>query len=247
LLSLSACSTLNKKAEEKLTTTLSDSHTAQNSLDWEGRYKGILSCADCEGIETILTLEPKQTYVLTTRYLGTPSKQVDTLKGSFTWQNNNIMLSGISKNERPNQYKVEENQLRQLDRQGNMIVGNLSDHYILKRMGNNAVEDKKWQLIELFGREIEGNPNQYFIQFESATNQVFARANCNSMSFGYEIEYPNKISFTQGISTLIACSETTEDELIQALLKADNITYTDNTLSINKARMAPLARFSIVK
>ena len=32
--------------------TVSASDNSQNSLDWEGTYKGIIPCADCEGIKT---------------------------------------------------------------------------------------------------------------------------------------------------------------------------------------------------
>ena len=33
-----------------------DQHNSRNSLDWNGVYKGVLPCADCEGIETVITL-----------------------------------------------------------------------------------------------------------------------------------------------------------------------------------------------
>ena len=37
-------------------------HNAKNSLDYIGTYKGILPCADCEGIETELELNSDKTY-----------------------------------------------------------------------------------------------------------------------------------------------------------------------------------------
>ena len=52
-----------KKAKEEPTQELvvdstegvvNDEHNAKNSLDYIGMYKGILPCADCEGIETFL-------------------------------------------------------------------------------------------------------------------------------------------------------------------------------------------------
>ncbi|MFX6794395.1 copper resistance protein NlpE N-terminal domain-containing protein, partial [Acinetobacter baumannii] len=45
-------------------------HTAENSLDWDGKYKGTLPCADCEGIKTELELKDDKTYELTETYLG---------------------------------------------------------------------------------------------------------------------------------------------------------------------------------
>ena len=69
---LAACSkTENKKVEEQTpatTETVSEAtvadtaHTAENALDWNGTYKGILPCADCEGIKTELELNSDKTY-----------------------------------------------------------------------------------------------------------------------------------------------------------------------------------------
>ena len=44
--------------EAKTDTTLvfGNEHNSQNSLDWEGVYKGILPCADCDGIETEIVI-----------------------------------------------------------------------------------------------------------------------------------------------------------------------------------------------
>lgn len=44
-------------------------HTAENSLDWPGKYMGILPCADCEGIYSQLTLNPDKSYVLEEHYM----------------------------------------------------------------------------------------------------------------------------------------------------------------------------------
>ncbi len=47
-----------------------DKSNSANSLDWAGEYKGVVPCADCEGIETSLTLNMDQSYQLSTIYLG---------------------------------------------------------------------------------------------------------------------------------------------------------------------------------
>ena len=59
---------------------LNDGHTAENSLDWAGTYSGLMPCADCEGIQTKLTLKQDKTYVLDEHYVKNgnalhPSKQ----------------------------------------------------------------------------------------------------------------------------------------------------------------------------
>src|SRR5690606_18798136 len=43
---------------------------SRNSLDWAGTYRGVLPCADCEGIETVITLAEDGSFREHTRYLG---------------------------------------------------------------------------------------------------------------------------------------------------------------------------------
>ncbi|KLV03163.1 lipoprotein [Photobacterium aquae] len=107
-------------------------HNAQNALDWNGTYTGILPCADCEGIKTELVLGQDGTFNLTEVYLG---KKDGTFEhdGTFNWNaaGNTIALPGIS--DQPIQYFVGENQLFRLDREGNRVTGELADHYTLKK------------------------------------------------------------------------------------------------------------------
>lgn len=49
-------------------------HNAKKSLDYIGTYKGVLPCADCEGLETVLCINENNTYKLQTRYLGKGDK-----------------------------------------------------------------------------------------------------------------------------------------------------------------------------
>lgn len=111
-----------------------DEHTSQNSLDWAGTYSGIMPCADCEGIETELTLNNDNTYTLKTSYLGVEEPADETLTGSFTWEDGNIIkLGGISDNSRSPFVKVEENRVRYLGLQRNVITGELESYYILSK------------------------------------------------------------------------------------------------------------------
>ena len=110
-----------------------DAHDAQNSLDWAGMYKGVVPCADCEGIGTILVLNSDDTYLLKQTYLGKPDAVSTEKTGKFTWKDDKqtIVLEGID--QAPNQYKVAENKVTQLDMQGNKITGDLSSKYILNK------------------------------------------------------------------------------------------------------------------
>src|SRR5665811_2088212 len=72
-----------------------DAHTSRNSLDWEGTYTGVLPSDDCEGIDTSISLNKDQTYLLKLRYLGTPEKKSKDFfsEGKFTWDENGNNIS----------------------------------------------------------------------------------------------------------------------------------------------------------
>lgn len=109
-----------------------DGHNSANSLDVEGTYKGILPCANCEGIETEIALNKDLTFVKKSKYLGKDNKVFEE-NGSFSWNpaGNTITLSGIKN--APNQYFVGENKLQQLDMEGRKITGDLAEKYILTK------------------------------------------------------------------------------------------------------------------
>jgi heat shock protein HslJ len=72
---------------------------------------------------------------------------------------------------------------------------------------------------------------------------------CNFFNGGYELKEMNRISFTKVAATLMAClNMDIERELLRVFDTADNYTLSADgkTLSLNKARMAPLARFEVV-
>lgn len=113
-------------------TAFINTHTAQNSLDYTGTYKGILPCADCEKIEIELTITDSTfTRALVSHKNGEAIKTED--NGTFSWTNNGsvIVLDGIT--DSPSKYFVGENTLTQLDLEGNKITGDLADMYILKK------------------------------------------------------------------------------------------------------------------
>lgn len=225
-----------------------DEHTAQNSLDWAGTYSGNLPCADCDAIETELTLTDSLTYVLTTNYLKNEKETASTtLEGKFNWQGNNVKLDGIQKNSRPDRFKVEENQVRQLDMEGNEITGDLASQYVMRKNGNAMVEDKTWQLVELHGKQIKGAADTHYIIFHSKDGRAEAKIDCNVLLNDYKIKNGLQLKIVPGISTLMACPDNLEQEFSEVLFLADNISVNDKTLILNKGRMAPLAVFELVE
>lgn len=105
--------------------------TAKNSLDVVGKYKGILPCADCEGIETNIELKSDSTYSREMKYLG-KKDNLFTASGKWTWVSEFVISLGSIK-EGPNRYFVAEGKLLQLDMSGKKISGPLADKYELKK------------------------------------------------------------------------------------------------------------------
>ena len=252
VVSLSACST-NQPAQTATQTptqnNLPDMHTSQNALDWQGTYKGVMPCADCEGIATQLQLLPNGTYALNTQYLG-KDKKVFVQNGSFTWnaQGSAIKLNGINPNTAPTQYQVGENQLFQLNLAGQRITGDLAPRYVLTKVVAMPIENKKWQLIELQGQAVKGTADTHYLMLSSDKHQVSAKAGCNTMFGGYELKEPLRLQFKQLASTMMACDNMADEATLAKVLEmVDNYTISGNTLSLNKARMAPLARFKLIK
>jgi len=108
-----------------------DGANAQNSLDVAGTYKGVLPCADCEGMETTIELKTDSTYSRIIKYLGKKENGF-TASGKWTWINGSVISLGSIK-EGPNQYFVAEGKLIQLDMSGNRITGELAAKYELKK------------------------------------------------------------------------------------------------------------------
>ena len=107
------------------------SHNARNVLDWVGAYRGVLPCADCEGIETVVVLAKDTAYSARSKYLGKGNK-VFSEQGSFTWNEagNIVTLAGPE----PARYFVGENRLTRLTLDGSRITGVLAENYVLVKL-----------------------------------------------------------------------------------------------------------------
>lgn len=112
---------------------------------------------------------------------------------------------------------------------------------------SNDITGKTWKLVELNGKPITLiNPksNPYF-SLNMADMRYSGNGGCNGVGGTFEIK-PEimRIKFNQGMSTMMACDDLETERLFtKALLAADNYSVNGNTLILNKARMAPLAKF----
>ncbi|MCS6118751.1 copper resistance protein NlpE [Shewanella baltica] len=116
------------QVQTEATKTVPVGDTSQNSLDWAGSYEGVLPCASCEGIQTLITLQSDNSFVQETVYLGKDEKILK-LMGKAAWDEKGQKITL----EDGTQYLVGENQLIMLDTEGQRITGDLATNYVLKK------------------------------------------------------------------------------------------------------------------
>lgn len=100
----------------------------QLSVNISGIYSGNLPCVDCEAINTMLELNPDNSYVLRYIYEGKSNDQF-VKKGEWSMEKNTLSLEGVDY-----QYKVNSDYLLQLDLSGNEIKGDIAEKYQLSRV-----------------------------------------------------------------------------------------------------------------
>lgn len=239
IFSISACT-----APKSSVNTIPDSHNSQNSLDWEGVYTGTIPCADCKGIRTMIDLSKNMTYVMETKYQG-KSEEIFRSNGSFSWDKSGSYLIMNKESGKPS-YKVGENILFVLDSEGKLITGNLANNYTLTKETNTLTE-KYWKLIEINGKTVKSSEKEAHFILKAADNRITGNSGCNSFAGSFEQQPGNRISFSKIASTRMACMDMSiEDQLFNILSTIDNFSLNEGILSLNRARMAPLARFEVV-
>jgi len=245
---ISACKT-DKKSIQPSEATPDNSRT---SLDWKGVYRGVLPCADCEGIQTEIALNIDLTYQITSKYLGKNEEAFKEI-GTFIWDDAGakITLKNSEPNSAINQFLVGENMLFKLDADGNRIEGDLKEMYQLKKVYlDNTIAEKYWKLVELNGNKIILDKNQNtgpHLMLKNENSQVYGNGGCNVIQGSYELSAGNKIKFSKMATTKMFCDYMeTEQALLQVLEMADNYSVEKDTVSLKNASMLSLAKFQLV-
>jgi len=238
-----ACKSRNQVAEENPASGVT-LHNSQLSLDWAGTYIGVVPCADCPGLEMRVTLNQDGTYTMVRRYIDKDVKAFET-KGTFQWNEagSAITLTDL-RDKIITHFFVGENQLTLLDMEGNVITGELANNYILSKIDPSLIGNR-WRLVELNGRPVE---KQDAFLILGQDNRVSGNLGCNTFTGTYNLKPGNRIEFSQVVATLKMCLDMeVEDGFKKVLEMTDNYNVSVNGLSLNRARMAPLARFELVK
>ncbi|MDN4165858.1 copper resistance protein NlpE N-terminal domain-containing protein [Cytophagales bacterium LB-30] len=249
---LAACKSSQKKESASAEAIIPDAaHNSQNALDWAGLYLGTLPCADCQGIETELRLFPNLQYELSTRYVGKSDKDFFQ-KGKFEWSADGRNISLLQPDGQLLQrYQVGENALFHLDTEGKRIQGELANRYVLSKAPQDAqLEEKYWKLIELNGKPIsvsEKQAREAYLILKKESGRMIGRTGCNALNGTYQLQSGNRLKFSRTAMTQMACEHVPyETAFLQALERTDNYAVKGDTLSLHKARMAPLAKFVVV-
>ncbi|EMD9177936.1 envelope stress response activation lipoprotein NlpE [Cronobacter turicensis] len=119
-LSLFALFGCNNRAEMQTLAPTSAAELKPMQQSW----KGVLPCADCEGIETALFLEKDGTWVMNQHYLGAKGQAVFASYGTWARTADKLVLTD-SQGEK-NYFRARGEALEMLDREGNPIKSSLN-------------------------------------------------------------------------------------------------------------------------
>ena len=226
--------------------------SSHNSLDWSGLYKGVIpSTTDgCSGEVVLLTINKDLTYTQQSACIETPDKAT-AASGTFTWNRLGSEITLINTaTKAKTTYQVNENQLKKISENGKRVTYTSSDLYDLKKVQINKITGKYWKLIEINGNPADGNYNREPHIIFKNDKRVNGAGGCNVFNGSYELQQSTgRLKISKVITTQMACiNMEIEGELLRVLEEVDNYTLSEDgtVLSLNKARMAPLARFEVV-
>lgn len=129
-------------ANAEMTAANHNAHQAadSSSLTGSGVYLGFTPCDDCKGIKTELVLNPNNSYVLMTTFIGKSDREF-VEKGKFVQAENNIVTLTTKDGSTTRHYLVGEDSLTQLNANAEHINGVGADRYILHK--TNVVKGGK--------------------------------------------------------------------------------------------------------
>lgn len=230
----------SKKIESSKDTAI-DMHVANNSLDWQGVYTGILPCTDCNGIQTVLILFKDMTYSMKKIHIGKSDPNYPS-NGKFSWCKNGTTIE-IKDSLNISYFLVAENALVKTSSCMNIFSENTNDSFVLKKDLLGLIE-KTWVLFELNGKTNFASSIETQLRFYAYYNSFYSNGSCNKIIGNYFMN-ENTLQFNNISSTRMMCmgGGVDESEFIEALKKIDSYFIKNDTLQLFRARMAPLAKF----
>jgi copper homeostasis protein (lipoprotein) len=210
---------------------------SKTALTWVGSYIGVIPCADCSGIATEVTLYKDQSYSWGYKYLG-KSDDIVEFKGFFEWeaQGKIVVFKDANSGDVLNRFKLEENSLRMLDKEGKIIEGDLSHNYILYKPGT-GIKGRYWALTEINSKSIASTTTlkEAFLIFSDTSNKVSGNGSCNAFFGSYQLSESNQIRIKGVGSTMMACSnQEIEIKYLKILQQINSYAISGDTLTLKK-------------
>lgn len=141
------------KKETKTPVETTDIDNFQTTINFGGSYFGVLPCASCPGINTLITINTDGTYEKTVEYLAS-NDIPETTKGKFTLDKTRQVITMGE-----HSYLVAENQLFTLDENYKKIEGELAENYILTKTElEPALDSNEGYTLQVF----TGNDNKNY-------------------------------------------------------------------------------------
>jgi heat shock protein HslJ len=117
-----------------------------------------------------------------------------------------------------------------------------------KTTSTTSFAGKSWVLYELNGKAVVADSSMHstpMIAFVAGENKFNGSTGCNRIGGHYEFKEGSRIRFYNVITIKMACLNPMdlENRFCEVINMADNYNLNGDILTLNKARMAPLARF----
>jgi heat shock protein HslJ len=232
--------------------TGSDMHTSKKMHDLAGLYRGV-SSSDGKETVTVLELQPDMTYTMQTATGNGSGDAISIIESNGNCSQNRagdeITLKNAETGDKTT-FKVAGNSLLKIVFNGKEALGTPS--FAMQKVQKESITEKYWKLMEVNGKPVEATGQirrEPFIVLRNAGNRLTGNGGCNTFTGSYELGPANRIKFSQVVATRMFCPNMeAETAMMKIFNDADNyvISADGKSLSLNKAKMAPLARFEVV-
>jgi len=216
--------------------------------EWVGVYRNSTTNGN-EKVVTTITLQSDNNYMFQSSSSGNNTILVSIGKIEIKKNGKEFILIE-EHNGQSTTYKRKNNIMTSIAKNGIKIPKGQASS--LQKIDERSITEKYWKLIEIRGNAVVPNPafpQEAYITFKKGGNEVTGRGGCNSFRGTYTLTGETQINLAQVISTMMACPDMElESQFLPILELADNYTISPDGkyLSLNKGRMAPLARFEVV-
>lgn len=134
---MTACGDSAEKENNATEIPVPDTPATQPPVEYQrvitAAYAGLIPCADCDGVETNVTLFSDTTFELRIAYIGKNPKDTaglnKTINGKFMMHSDTVHLEGAE-----SRYLKSDTALFQLDKTGRIMTGKKAEKYVLKKV-----------------------------------------------------------------------------------------------------------------